>query len=368
VSAIARVVGERVADEREGFMRTLLAIVMFATCVPAMAAEPADREKLESAVNRGLKYLQGSQERDGSWTHGGTKSTALTALSVMSFLSAGHVPGEGPYGATVEKGIRWVLEQQRPSGVFSTQENYQMYHHGICTLMLAEASGMTDAKLGVEMRQKLEKAVDYILKAQRTAGKGEGGWGYIAGIERDYADISIVGWQLLALRAAKNLGCDVPAEAIEKAVKYVRGCWDAKEGGFFYYPGYRPSTACAGTGILSLEICGKNLHRCDEVMKAGDYVLKKPPEWGGPRFFYSVYYCSQGTYQIGGRHWKEYRPLLHKAVLPHQDRDGAWVGTSGEDQLYGRNYGTAMTVLALTVEYRLLPIYQSGEDRTEKGR
>jgi hypothetical protein len=42
-----------------------------------------------------------------------------------------------------------------------------MYHHGICTLMLAEAAGMTDDELGKRIRRQLEKAVAVILKAQR---------------------------------------------------------------------------------------------------------------------------------------------------------------------------------------------------------
>ena len=40
-----------------------------------------------------------------------------------------------------------------------------MYQHGICTLMLAEV-GMTEGKLAEEVRKKLERAVQVILKAQ----------------------------------------------------------------------------------------------------------------------------------------------------------------------------------------------------------
>ena len=40
--------------------------------------------------------------------------------------------------------------------------------------------------------------------------------------------------------------------------------------------------------------------------------------------------------------------------------DGSWLG-SGYDANFGPNYSTAMAVLALTVEYRYLPIYQRDE-------
>ncbi len=323
-----------------------------------------DREKLEAAVDRALTFLQRVQHDEGAWSYNGNRSPALTALGVMAFLSAGHVPGEGPHGATVEKGIRYVLEQQAPSGLIAAEDRFQMYHHGICTLMLAEVTGMTEGKLGAEVRHGLEKAVDVIIKAQRVTGKGQGGWGYTPAGDMDYADVSIVGWQLMALRAAKNVGCDVPPEPIEDAVKYVRGCSDPDSGGFFYHPfNHRLTAAVAGTGILSLEICGKNLHRCKEGLAAGEYLLKNPPIWGERRFFYGVYYCTQGSFQLGEDYYGKYRPLLHKELFSHQARDGSWHGGQGEDQTYGPVYGTSMSVMALTVEYRFLPIYQSGEDR-----
>jgi hypothetical protein len=350
----------------EVFMHRALAVAALLGLGTMATAAPPDRQKLDAAIHRALTYLERAQERDGAWSHGGTKNAALTALSVMAFMSAGHVPGEGKFGVTLDKGIRWVLQTQRENGLIATQDSYEMYHHGICTLMLAEVAGMTDAKLGAEVRRKLEKAVDVILRAQRTGGEEDGGWRYRADerleTRKPPADISVVGWQVMALRAAKNLGCDVPAERIERAVKYVRRCWDPTSGGFFYTPGFRLSAACTGTGVLSLEICGKNLHRCQENIRAGDYILKAPPRWGGARFFYGVYYCSQAAFQLGGRHWQSYRPELHKALLPNQRADGSWHGLSGEDSTYGPAYGTSMSVLALTVEYRFLPIYQSGED------
>jgi hypothetical protein len=336
----------------------------------AQAAPQKPRSEADAAIERALVYLHRSQDADGAWTAAGSKSTAVTALSVMAFLSAGHVPGEGRYGASVEKGIRWVLRQQRDNGVMATQENYLMYHHGICTLMLAEVAGMTNDKLGEEVRKKLEKAVGVILQAQRTADVHEGGWGYQAVPVKEYTDISVAGWQLLALRAAKNLGGDVPGEAIDRAIGYVKRCYDPATGAFYYYPPrFRPSVACTGTGILCLEICGKEQHRSAMALKAGDYLLDNAPRWGDNRFFYAVYYCSQATFQLGDSHWKKYQPMLHKVLLPYQGKDGSWIGVANEDRTYGSNYGTAMSVLALTVEYRLLPIYQRGEDRhDEKGK
>src|SRR5215475_7870163 len=198
------------------------ALLLVLLAAPAFGQAKA-KDRLAEGVDRGLAFLALLQEKDGAWIASGNKSPAVTSLAVMAFLSAGHVPGEGPYQANVDKGIRWVLAQQRPDGLFATQDYGEMYHHGICTMMLCEVAAMTDAKLAGEIKPKLEKAVKLILKAQRTEpGVYRGGWRYR--IDGNDADISVTGWQILALRGARNLGCDVPAERIDLALKFVQQC------------------------------------------------------------------------------------------------------------------------------------------------
>jgi hypothetical protein len=345
-------------------MRSFLLAVVVGMSPWGLAAAPAQqagRDRVDRSIEQALSFLRSMQEPDGAWqAHG--KNPAITSLAVMAFLSAGHVPREGPYGDTVEKGIRWVLRAQQPNGLIAAAAGHEMYHHGICTLMLAEVAGMTDAKLGAEVRQRLEKAVKVILQAQRTSGPHRGGWRYrVVGSD---ADMSVTGWQLLALRAAKNLGCDIPPQRIDLAVDYIKRCRDRATGGFCYTPGGGLTVACTGTGVLGLEICGKSHHHAPEALQAGSFLIKNPPRWQDHHFFYSVYYCSQATFQLGNNYWSYFRPQLHKVLLDNQRSNGSWVGNDG----YGANYGTAMAVLALTVEYRYLPIYQRGEEPGEPGR
>ena len=344
----------------------LIAVAVVLGCVSvAAAAEPGRRTSVEQAVDRALEFLQRQQDRDGAWrAEQGQQNAAVTALAVMAFLSAGPVPGEGPYGETSDKGVRWVIQAQQANGKIATAGGHEMYHHGICTLMLAEVAGMTQGKLAEEVRRTLERAVRVVLGAQRkpNAGIHRGGWRYQA--EKTDSDLSVSGWQLLALRAAKNLGCDVPAERIDLAVDYVKRSRDPRSGGFGYTPGGGYTIPCTGTGILALEVCGKDRHHTPEALRAGALILKDPPRWGQGHFFYGVYYCSQATFQLGDNpYWKFYRPRLHESLLPHQSSSGSWLGSG--DGRYGPNYCTAMGVLALTVEYRFLPIYQRGEEPTE---
>lgn len=329
----------------------------------ALLAADQPAESTDAAINKALQFLRQSQQRDGCWLasgFGSTQSPGVTGLCVMAFLSAGHTPSEGPNAAAISSAVRWVLRQQQRTGLISSGDSFDMYHHGICTLMLAEIVGMTDAALADEVRERLGRAVELILKAQRSAGSGRGGWRYtVAGAD---ADLSVTGWQVLALRAAKNVGCNVPSSAIEKALEYVRNCYDETRGAFAYMPNNYLTVPCTGTGILCFELAGRNSHRSRESLRAGGYVLRNPPGLDQAHCYYGLYYCSQAMFQLGESYWNGYRRLMHDLLLKSQQRTGAWTGRDLEAQRAGPSYSTAMAVLALTVEYRLLPIYQRGDD------
>ncbi|MFO0938996.1 MAG: prenyltransferase/squalene oxidase repeat-containing protein [Gemmataceae bacterium] len=343
------------------------------------------------AVEKGLAFLRSSQNPDGSWSSGPVANgnnrqragwvpanlppisrnghPVITAVAVMAFLSCGKVPGEGKDGAVVERGVKYVLSRQKPNGLIvePNDGSIEMYSHGICTLMLAEVVGMTSGRTAEELRKKLELAVRVILQGQRQTGVDAGGWRYrVQGLD---ADLSVTGWQLLALRAAKNVGCDVPAEKIRKAVEYVRRCYDPDSQGFRYQVNGPVTIPCTGTGILALELCGKEYHRCEEVLRGGDFILRNPLAVNRQHFFYGVYYTSQGMFQIGGNSWTTYRESLHQLLLNElgPTSDGSWTGRGGwDDDRYGPNYCTAMAILSLAVEYRFLPIYQRFEEPVER--
>jgi hypothetical protein len=334
------------------------ALLVLLCSTAAVFAEPPARTPADKAVDRALEYLQHSQAKDGAWRSGAGKSPALTGLAVMAFLSAGHVPGEGKYGATVEKGIRWVLAAQQPNGLISNDGSTPMYHHGICALMLAESAGMTDDKLGAEVRRGLVKAVGVILQAQRKQGPHAGGWRYqVRGVD---GDISVTGWQVMALRAAKDLGCDVPVASIERAIEYIKHCHEPVTGGYYYQPHSTLTVACTGTSVLALEICGKEQHGTPDQLRAGAYILKNPP-WHAKYTPYAIYYCTQALYQLGDNYWQTYRPRLHEYLLGSQRPNGCW-----DFDAIGPDYCTATAVLALTVDYGFLPIYQRGEEPAGK--
>jgi hypothetical protein len=341
-------------------VRTIFPAAVFILVISGQPVLAQSADRLRESVDRGLAFLLLQQEKDGAWLDNGNPSPAITSLAVMAFLSASHVPGEGPYRANVEKGIRWVLDQQQPSGLFGNYPMLEMYHHGISTLMLAEVVAMSDAKTAREIKPKLEKAVQVILQAQRTGpGVNRGGWRYQ--VQGHDADMSVTGWQLLALRAARNLGCDVPKERMDLAVSFVQQCRDPRSNGFCYLPGGQVTAACTGTGVLALELCGKERHHSHDALLAGSYLLKNPPRHGDANFHYASYYAAQAMFQLGNNYWTQFRPRLHKELMDNQKPNGGWL-TNDIIPRSGVSFATSMAILALTVEYRLLPIYQRDED------
>jgi hypothetical protein len=220
-----------------------------------------------------------------------------------------------------------------------------------------------------------DRSIDRALAFLNTMqDRGDGSWRALG--QKNVAvtalagsDLSVTGWQVMALRAAKNLGCDVPAEAIDQAVDYIKRSQDFRTGGFCYTPQGNLTVPCTGTGILALELCGKDRHRSQEALRAGAFLIRREnlPHFGRGYFFYSIYYGSQATFQLGDNYWGTYRPHLQQVLLRNQRDNGSW-NTGGSDGSYGPNYSTAMAVLALTVEYRFLPIYQRGEEPTDVER
>jgi hypothetical protein len=312
---------------------------------PGVFGQGIHKDRLTDSVDRSLVFLASQQGKDGAWPMGNQGShPAITSLAIMAYLSAGHVPGEGPYQANIEKGIRWVLDKQQPNGLFSIQTWEDMYQHGISTLMLCEVAAMSDAKTTREIKPRLEKAVKLILQGQRNENSvNRGGWRYR--LDANDADMSVSGWQILALRAARNLGCDVPAERIDLAMQFVQQCRDPRTGGFFYTPGSHVTSACTGTGILALELCGKERHHSREALLGGSYLLKNPLRYNEPHFFYAAYYNSQAMFQLGNNYWHIFRPQLHALLLDGQQRNGSWIN----NDLTGTSFSTALATLALTV-------------------
>jgi hypothetical protein len=257
-----------------------------------------------------------------------------------------------------------------PQWIYGHASHTATYNHAIAGLMLGEVYGMTQSAQGTRVREAILKAVDLTCAEQAKPKRSRmdlGGWRYLrtnSTFQND-ADLSVTSWHLMFLRSARNAEFDVPREVIDEGMAYVRRAFKMKLRAFTYCQAGRrmhSTRAIVGSGILSLSMGGE--HQSAEAKAAGHWVLQhsfdryNQVEHGEERYHYSVYYCSQGMFQLGGEHWAKFYPPLLEVLLRNQRADGSWDAEAHRDRMFGNAYTTALVILSLTPPYQLLPIYQ----------
>jgi|688.fasta_scaffold20328_7 hypothetical protein len=326
-------------------------------------------ETLE-AIRRGLHWLAVVQHEDGRWKlqsfpagPGGEKFTGqgrnstdagATGLALLPLLGDGHTPLSGRYQDQVSRGLQWLVKNQKPDGDLTVGPPNQamMYGHGIATIALCEAFGMTRETW---LQEPAQRAIDFIVKAQHAAG----GWRYQPG---QPGDTSVVGWQVMALKSGQMAGLTVPETTLEKARAFLETCRSGPDKSqFSYTPGAGPGRpGITGEGLLCMQYLGWKRDSA-EVRATTDFMLKNLPKLG--KFdSYHLYYGTQSLFHVQGQPWEQWNKATSETVLATQIKDGPHAGTWDPndewEQQGGRIYSTSLRLLMLEVYFRHLPLYQ----------
>jgi prenyltransferase beta subunit len=304
--------------------------------------------RTEQVIRGSLKFLASRQNPNGSWAN--DNIAGITGYCMIAFLAAGELPDEGQHAKTVQRGMQYLMSCVRPDGYIAAPDGASnMYGHGIATIALAELFGQTKDPA---LRPRLEKAVKLIISCQNTAG----GWRY-APRPAD-ADISVTVLQVVALRAAKNSGIDVPQKTIDNAIRFVKSCSDGS-GGFTYVPMNRtPGFARTAAAIYSLQVCG--LYDDPLVKRGSDYLFDTrnlDTQW----FTYGNFYAAPAQYMIGGDVWKRWYDGIHGILMDRVQREDPgvayWTPLEGARGV-SEEYATAVYSTILSMPYHYLPLYQ----------
>ena len=357
---------------------------------------PNEKELVDRTVDHGLEYLAAHQNPDGSFQVAPMARPAVTGLCIMAFLSRGHRPGEGQYGAALEKAIDFILGfQDLETGAITPESSSESffwtraaaYTHAICGTALADVFPYTgrlkyrtdnregqDTRRDTERHERVERAVRKALSfthAQQTRPKtvsGEtGGWRYIEPNQRNDSDLSVTAWNIMFLHSAKKSCFKVPDSWVKAGLRFVHRTFSKKLGGFVYVltdSGRRHCTrATVGGGILCIVLGGEPVNQ--QVLDAASWIHQHPFEqynlsWPpGDRYFYSAFYCSQAMGLLGGSNFREFYPRLLHVLAENQHTDGSWDPESfTTDTGYGEVYSTALAVLALSPPYQKLDTYK----------
>ncbi len=334
------------------------------------------QSQVDAAAARGLEWLASAQDPStGGWvqdvgfkfnnsyevTRSGSPHVGVSALALMAFLAGGHLPSRGKYGDVVERGTDFILSCVNEDTGYISAFGTRMYSHAFATLYLAEVFGMTRR---TELKRKLQQAVDLTVRSQNK----QGSWRY-----RPYApdsDMSIAVCQLMALRAARNIGIHVPRSTIDRAYSYIQqsAITAGRSRGAFNYqidqPRTRTSFALTAAGLASLIHAG---FYDDRLISPGIRFLRRriqrlDSEERFPTYFYwyGHYYAAQVMFIASDREdqrglWSEfYWPRMSRELLRFQSPDGSWANDVGP----GTAYGTAIASIILQIPYEYLPILQ----------
>jgi hypothetical protein len=316
------------------------------------AGEPLPRD-IREIYDRGLQYLISVQGEDGEWK-GHDNGPGVTGMALMVLLASGEDPNFGLYSTNVRRALRHMIGQQNAStGILGSS----MYHHGFATLALAEAYGTVDDRdlwtdrqtKGRSIGQALELAVRAALTSQKKNSLGA--WRYSP--DSTDADTSVSGAVLVGLLAARNAGLEVPDEAIDKAIKYYVSMTSSSgqvgyAGGF---GGFDESPARISIATLVYAVARrKDLPQYKATLS--HLTEKLEPPQNGHYAEYASYYQAQALFQGDVAAWEKWNKLLVRHLKASQAPDG-----SVKSQ-FGPTIGTSLSLLALAVNYRFLPIYE----------
>jgi hypothetical protein len=336
----------------------------------------------EAAVAAGLKWLAMHQAPDGHWSLDGfhqhghcncggpgqANDVAATAFALLPFLGAGktHKPAvENSYAKQVERGLRFLLTQQSREGAF----NGDMYAHGLATITVCEAYGLT---ADPQLKGPAQLALNFIGRAQNP----KGGWDYAP--HGPTPDTSIGGWQIMALKSGQMSGLEVPPKVLSNATLWLNDWAGDAEGSVYGYRqpkamnpdegGASPQSMIA-IGLLCRQYLGWG-PRHPGLAKGAKWLLRpeNTPLPANRSHMYFWYYATQVMHHLGGGNWARWNPLMRDRLILMQDQGqdpkhphqkGSWDGKPDWWCAYGgRIMMTSMCLLTLEVYYRHLPLYR----------
>lgn len=328
-----------------------------------LVASEGGSEESEAAVELGLKWMAKHQHDDGHWSlslfhtagdcngqctaPGNGSDVAATGFGLLPFLGAGYTHRKGKYQETVKKGLDWLIADQGKDGTFRSCGG-EGYSQGIGAMALCEAYAMTKDP---QLRVPAQRAVNYIAQAQHKAG----GWRYRPG---EPGDLSVTGWQVIALKSAQQGGLPIPKSVFPKVNQFLDSVQtDPKGGGYSYMPESRTRTPNMTAEGLLCRIYSSDTKR--RGLEAGvQYLMTNSPKMTDE--FYYRYYATQVLHHYGGTPWKEWNAAMREILIELQEKKGheagSWSPNGGWDS--GRLYATSLALLTLEVYYRHKRAYE----------
>jgi hypothetical protein len=345
----------------------------------------------ETAVLKALRFLAKAQNDNGSWGSEESFKTgdaaALTSLALLTFFAHGENFQSRDFGETIHKGADFLIEL---SNIPDIEYAGSGFGHAILTYALAEGYAISGS---MSLRNALEKRLKSILSRQNkfgsfspnydnspqallTAEQKENPLAKETIVGEPVCDLSLLGWHIQAMAAAKNSGLELDSfdKALGLAAESLVKIHQAQKGGFSQGINMRrfpDSEEMNAVGLLGLQLLGSGksnpAKRVEKILQDGP-----DPQWKNSAGFplYRWYYQTQALFHAErgrGKTWEAWNQNLKRELLGTQQSDGSWNLPGGDTSFRVKNrtdlsiYGTSLCGLMLQVYYRYLPSYNITE-------
>ncbi|NNE34391.1 MAG: hypothetical protein HKN13_04100 [Rhodothermales bacterium] len=326
-------------------------------CLPAAReqaiAEGGGAAESEAAVLKGLTWLAAQQD-PASGSFGKEFTAGMTGLSLLAFLGHCETPDSPQWGNTVVNAALHLMElsKQEDGLIFNGEKGaHASYEHAIATYALAELYSMTrdSGKAIPDLEKVLEEAVDIIADGQTKLG----GWEY-GYRDSGRSDMSLSGWQLQALRAARHCGGDYAKldRKLDKSMEYMKQVQDDK-GAFKYTPSQtQGKPSLTGAALYNFYMWGEK--SSPEYALGIAYLADVYSNPSPGTNFYSPYYNTLAFFAHGGAEWQSYQDKFMAELIDAQNEDGSFLSETASGQAAEDNQlmNTTWAIMMMEIYYR----------------
>jgi hypothetical protein len=217
----------------------------------------AAQAEINKAIDRGMEFLLGAQQRDGSWAFmNGEYPSGQTALSLYALIKSGLPPQHH----AIRCGLAYLIAHP-PHRVYSAA----------CALMALSA---------LPGDEHIEWMRDIAGELQSWYGDG---WAYPEGDK----DLSNTQYAALGLWAAQRKGVAVPPNVWRELLSDVIG-FRNKDGGFAYHASLPPTGAMTAAGVsvltIALDSLGEGGTKAVPARSAADEAIAGGMRWLAQHF------------------------------------------------------------------------------------
>ncbi len=320
--------------------------------------------EVKKSIDRGITWLLGAQNRDGSW---GSEprmpgDIANTTMATIALMSTGSTVIRGRYYRQIRRAVDWSLRRIK-RGINYGGAPYQPHHTQIqrdlgpninvyyAALLLSQVIPLElDSFEERFARRKLRHLTKLVAGFQQENGA----------FETSYEPMltTVTAW--FCLRQTAAIGISIHGASVDKVLNYLRHeCFEKKTGVFrdaTHRGAERFVTQASALRIFN----GMGEEKDTDIQKASKVLLRMRFDQdtsgrpGGEQYLAALFAVQ--ALQLGKKKvFKAFYKTITKDLIKQQNRDGSWTGHSC---ITARVFCTASAVTAMLTPNKLLPMVE----------